>query len=105
MGQDVGRFGAAAVGDPAAEVPVDGRSGALDLPGTTWRDRPAVARGDDVFLAGDMVAAPGLLSEVTFNSATEAASLALAALDRQSGGATSIPIRTRTGRRESAGTR
>src|SRR5439155_25101285 len=57
---------------------VDGRSGALDLPGTTWRDRPAVARGDAVFLAGDMVAAPGLLSEVSFNSAVEAAGLALA---------------------------
>jgi len=49
------------------------RSGALDLPGQTWRDRPAVDRGDDVFLAGDMVAAPGLLSEVSFHSAVAAA--------------------------------
>src|SRR5207237_365787 len=40
-------------------------SGALDLPGTTWRDRPAVAHADDVWLAGDWVAAPGHLSEVS----------------------------------------
>ena len=38
---------------------MDARSGALDLPGSTWRDRPAVDRGDGVYLAGDMVAAPG----------------------------------------------
>ncbi|MEV0316918.1 FAD-dependent oxidoreductase [Streptomyces sp. NPDC050658] len=56
----------------------NGRSGALDLPGTTWRDRPAVDRGDGVYLAGDQVAAPGLLSEVSFNSAVEAVTLALA---------------------------
>jgi phytoene dehydrogenase-like protein len=49
------------------------RTGALDLPGQTWRDRPAVERGDGVFLAGDMVAAPGLLSEVSFHSAIAAA--------------------------------
>ncbi len=58
---------------------MDGRSGALDLPGTTWRDRPAVDRGDGVFLAGDMVAAPGLLCEVSAASAVEASRLALAA--------------------------
>jgi phytoene dehydrogenase-like protein len=52
-------------------------SGAVDLPGTTWRDRPAIVRGDGVFLAGDMVAAPGLLAEVAWASAIEAASLAL----------------------------
>lgn len=51
----------------------DARSGALDLPGQTWRDRPAVDRGDGVYLAGDQVAAPGLLSEVSFNSALTAA--------------------------------
>jgi hypothetical protein len=56
---------------------MDGRSGALDLPGCTWRDRPAVDRGDGVFLAGDMVAAPGLLSEVSWASAIEASRLAL----------------------------
>ncbi|MFG2501670.1 FAD-dependent oxidoreductase [Streptomyces sp. NPDC048441] len=55
----------------------NGRTGALDLPGTTWRDRPAIDRGDGVYLAGDQVAAPGLLSEVSFNSALKAVTLAL----------------------------
>ncbi|MFJ4473031.1 FAD-dependent oxidoreductase [Streptomyces sp. NPDC089424] len=54
-----------------------GRTGAVDLPGATWRDRPAVDRGDGVYLAGDQVAAPGVLSEVSFNSALAAVSLAL----------------------------
>lgn len=58
---------------------MDGRSGALDMPGTSWRERPAVDRGDGVFLAGDMVAAPGLLSEVSWASAIEASRLALEA--------------------------
>ncbi len=53
------------------------RTGALDRPGQTWRDRPAIDRGDGVFLAGDMVAAPGLLSEVSWASGVEASSLAL----------------------------
>lgn len=56
---------------------VEGRSGALDLPGTTLRDRPRVERGDGVFLAGDMVSAPGLLSEVSFASALKASRGAL----------------------------
>ncbi len=60
---------------------MDARSGALDLPGSTWRDRPAVDRGDGVFLAGDMVAAPGLLAEVSWASAVEAGRLALAAVE------------------------
>ena len=51
----------------------------LDMPGTSWRDRPAIDRGDGVFLAGDMVAAPGLLSEVSWASGIEAARLALEA--------------------------
>jgi phytoene dehydrogenase-like protein len=51
---------------------LDGRAGALDLPGTTWRDRPAIDRGDGVYLVGDMVAAPGLLSEVSHASAVTA---------------------------------
>lgn len=51
----------------------EARSGALDLPGTTWRDRPAIDRGDAVYLVGDQVAAPGLLSEVTMASARRAA--------------------------------
>ena len=60
---------------------MDARSGALDMPGTTWRDRPAVDRGDGVFLAGDMVAADGLLAEVSWASAVEASRLALQALN------------------------
>ncbi|HYD09634.1 MAG TPA: NAD(P)-binding protein [Acidimicrobiales bacterium] len=51
-------------------------SGALDPPGTTWRDRPAIDRGDGVFLCGDMVAAPGLLGEVSVTSAVAAATSA-----------------------------
>ncbi|MGO4430969.1 FAD-dependent oxidoreductase, partial [Streptomyces sp. MCAF7] len=54
-----------------------GRTGAVDAPGTTWRDRPAIHRGDGVYLAGDQVAAPGVLCEVSFNSALTAATLAL----------------------------
>lgn len=57
---------------------MDGRTGALDLPGTTWRERPAIDRGDGVLLAGDMVAAPGLLSEVAWASGVQAARGALA---------------------------
>lgn len=53
-----------------------GRSGALDLPGSTWRDRPAVDRGGGVYLAGDTVAAPGLLGEVSITSAVAAANAA-----------------------------
>ncbi|MFJ4816271.1 FAD-dependent oxidoreductase [Streptomyces sp. NPDC088801] len=59
------------------ESVANGRTGAVDLPGTSWRDRPAVDRGDGVYLAGDQVAAPGVLSEVSFNSALTAVSLAL----------------------------
>jgi hypothetical protein len=59
---------------------MDARSGALDMPGTSWRERPAVDRGDGVFLAGDMVAAPGLLAEVAWASGAEAGRLALAAV-------------------------
>lgn len=49
----------------------------IDLPGTSWRNRPAIEQGGDVWLAGDCVAAPGLLSEVSFASATIAADRAL----------------------------
>lgn len=56
-----------------------GRTGALDPPGQTWRDRPRIDRGDGVFLAGDMTAAPGCLSEIAWASATEASRLAVAA--------------------------
>ncbi len=54
-----------------------GRSGALDYPGTSWRDRPAIDQGNDVFLCGDSVAAPSLLSEVSWSSAVTAAEGAL----------------------------
>ncbi|MFE1550868.1 NAD(P)-binding protein [Streptomyces sp. NPDC058718] len=54
-----------------------GRTGAVDRPGTTWRDRPAIDRGDGVYLVGDQVAAPGVLSEVSFSSAIEAVSMAV----------------------------
>jgi len=58
---------------------MDGRTGPLDYPGSSWRNRPAIDRGGGVFLAGDMVAAPGLLSEVSWASGVEAARLALVA--------------------------
>jgi phytoene dehydrogenase-like protein len=48
-------------------------AGAADPPGTSWRDRPAISRGNDRWLVGDRVAAPGILCEVAFNSAREAA--------------------------------
>jgi hypothetical protein len=53
------------------------RTGAVDPPGRSWKDRPPIDRGDGVYVVGDMVAAPGLLSEVSFTSATEASRLAL----------------------------
>lgn len=53
-------------------------TGAVDLPGRTWRDRPKIEQPGGVFLAGDYVAAPGLLSEVSWASALEAATLACA---------------------------
>jgi len=57
----------------------DGATGAVDSPGEDWRGRPAVARGDDVFLAGDYVAAPGLLGEVAWASGVDAGTRAAAA--------------------------
>lgn len=56
------------------------RTGALDLPGFRWQDRPAVDQGDGVFLAGDEVAAPGMLAEVSFSSAVTAADAAVGCL-------------------------
>jgi phytoene dehydrogenase-like protein len=56
---------------------MNGQTGALDQPGTTWRDRPAIERDDGVFLAGDAVAAPGLLSEVAHASGINAARCAI----------------------------
>jgi phytoene dehydrogenase-like protein len=51
-------------------------TGAIDLPGTTWRDRTPVAHGSGVWLAGDWVAAPGHLAEVSCSSAVAAAAAA-----------------------------
>lgn len=39
-------------------------TGAIDLPGTTWHDRPAVSRGNALTVVTDQSAAPGLLAEV-----------------------------------------
>ena len=64
------------------EALATGRTGAVDRPGTTWRDRPAIDRGNGIYLAGDQVAAPGLLREVSFNSGMEAAVLALGASEQ-----------------------
>jgi len=50
-----------------------GGAGAADPPGACWRDRPAIDRGGARWLAGDRVAAPGVLSEVSFASARAAA--------------------------------
>jgi len=69
------------------------RTGALDEPGMTWRERPRVDRGDGVFLCGDRVAAPGLLAEVSWASAIEAARGAAAQLHAHSLGR----VATRTG--------
>lgn len=38
-------------------------TGAIDLPGTTWRDRPAIGRDDTLAVATDQSAACGLLAE------------------------------------------
>jgi hypothetical protein len=67
-----------------------GRSGALDLPGYTWRDRPAIDRGDGIFLAGDLVAAPGMRAEISINSALLAADAALR-LTRRAGSVSTAP--------------
>jgi hypothetical protein len=55
-------------------------TGALQLPGSTWRDRPPVAYADGVWLAGDWVAADGHLAEVSCASAVEAATAAVTQL-------------------------
>ncbi|PZG23558.1 FAD-dependent oxidoreductase [Nonomuraea aridisoli] len=44
-------------------------TGALDLPGTTWHDRPAVGRAGTLAVATDQSAAPGLLAEVGVSAA------------------------------------
>jgi phytoene dehydrogenase-like protein len=60
---------------------VENQSGALDPPGSTWRDRPAIDRGDGIWLCGDYVAAPGLLAEVSWASGVVAGRAAAQAHD------------------------
>jgi phytoene dehydrogenase-like protein len=54
------------------QAKIEDESAAIDLPGTSWRDRPAIDRGNDVYLAGDMVAAPGIPADVSCSSALTA---------------------------------
>ncbi|OLT43161.1 hypothetical protein BJF85_03720 [Saccharomonospora sp. CUA-673] len=72
-----------------------GRTGALDLPGQTWRDRPAIDRGGDVALAGDMVAAPGMRGEISINSALRAVTTLLGEADEAETAGAPEPRRTR----------
>lgn len=65
---------------------MDARSSAPDLPGTSRRERPAIDRCDGVFLAGGMIAAPGLLSKVSWASGTEAAKLTLDLVGKRNSG-------------------
>ena len=51
---------------------LDDSTGAVDLPGQTWQSRAAVDRGNGCYLVNDQVAAPGLLSEVSWAAAMEA---------------------------------
>jgi phytoene dehydrogenase-like protein len=44
-------------------------TGAIDLPGTTWHDRPAISRSNTLTVATDQSAAPGLLAEVGITAA------------------------------------
>jgi len=64
-------------------------TGAIDLPGTTWRDRPAIRRGSPLAVATDQSAAPGLLAE----AAITAAQLAVQQLLVPSSDAVPAPIR------------
>ncbi|HEU5417983.1 MAG TPA: FAD-dependent oxidoreductase [Streptosporangiaceae bacterium] len=47
-------------------------TGAVDLPGSTWRDRPAVGRSETLAVASDQSAAPGLLAETAIAAAQQA---------------------------------
>lgn len=51
---------------------VHDETGAIDLPGHTWRDRPSPRQGHALWLVNDCVAAPGLLSEVSHTAALQA---------------------------------
>lgn len=64
------------------QMNVAGRTGAVDYPGQSWRDRPGIEQAQGVFLVGDSVAAEGLLSEVSFSSAREGARRAIGVGER-----------------------
>lgn len=51
-----------------------GMTGAVDLPGTSWRDRPAIHRGGHLYVATDQSAAPGEFIEVGVAAALQAVS-------------------------------
>ena len=69
-------------------------TGAVDLPGTTWRDRPAVSRGAALAVATDQSAAPGLLAETGIAAAQFAVRhLAPAVGDEQPGHADRLQLR------------
>jgi len=75
---------------------VEGQSGALDMPGYRWQDRPAIDRGDGVWLCGDYVAAPGLLAEVAWASAVaagRAAAVSRASSSRRASHGSSLHVR------------
>jgi len=57
-------------------------TGAVDLPGTTWRDRPSVDRGSTITVDTDQSAAPGLLAETGIAAAQLAAQQLSAHSDR-----------------------
>ena len=50
------------------------QTGAVDLPGRDWYDRPAVIRSQSVAVTSDASAAPGLFSEVALNALRHAIS-------------------------------
>lgn len=79
------------------EAVADARTGAVDHPGSSWRDRPAIDRGDGIYLTGDRVAAPGLLSEVSLTSAIRAANLAVSRRGPSANGRTGPSVIRRRG--------
>jgi phytoene dehydrogenase-like protein len=66
-------------------------TGAVDLPGSTWRDRTPIAYAQGVWLAGDWVAAPGHLAEVSCASAVAAAAAACGQHDASVAGLVGTP--------------
>jgi phytoene dehydrogenase-like protein len=57
---------------------VVGGTGAVDRPDFPFESRPEIGQGDGIFLAGDYVQAPGMLSEVAWASGCKAGVLAAA---------------------------